>query len=128
MAKTENTKFKWLKKNWVWLVVGVIAIVIIYKIYNSYDLSTGGGAFDYTQDPETLDTEKLLKIGDSGKEVTELQTLINKAYILNSMPEKVILVDGNFGPATQNALVELMNVSQVKLADAQKYFDFVFNP
>ena len=80
--------------------------------------TSGGGtvaATTTTTTPATIDRNKVLKRGDTGAEVRELQTKLNadRASLASRYPLFIqthgtawpmLTVDGNFGAATENAL------------------------
>lgn len=62
----------------------------------------------------TLDKNKLLKRGVKGAEVERLQEMINKT--LSALGKKLLVVDGAFGPKTEEALYFLIKTRSTTLA------------
>ena len=74
---------------------------------------TGNGYSGYTA--TNLDGTTPLKIGSTGKEVTELQTILN-----NWIGSNPITIDGNFGQQTEDSLFKNWGVKVITLNDAWK--------
>lgn len=64
--------------------------------------------------PIALDKNKLLKRGVKGAEVERLQEMINKT--LSALGKKLLVVDGAFGPKTEEALYFLIKTRSTTLA------------
>lgn len=108
------------------LFAGVLLLLLILAYFQrdkikalfSKSTTTGGGTTsggsntttttNNTTTTTAINKDKSLSLGSKGQEVEELQRLINK----NITPPMVMLVvDGNFGPKTEAAL---LNVAKVK--------------
>lgn len=101
----------YIKKNWFWLlplVFAVIAAVWYYKqkkeLSALVSVPPDGGL------PAGLDGNLLLKSGSRGPEVKYLQAW------LNAKGGKLV-VDGIFGPNTENALLSIKGKSEIKLSN-----------
>ena len=68
---------------------------------------------------ETLDKEKVLKIGSKGAEVVELQRVLLKDYSANLGATGVNGdgIDGDFGTLTELALMKAKKVKEIALKD-----------
>ncbi len=113
---------EWIKKYWLHLIVSAIIIGIVIYILKPKTSSKKDGKQNgngYTPPPASagLDLTKILQMGSSGAEVTELQKIINEGYIKAGVPES-ISVDGVFGTETAQALYFLTGKWTITLGDA----------
>jgi hypothetical protein len=73
------------------------------------------------ENPTELDLTKLLKIGSQGEEVKELQRLINQRLDTSAYTLSYLVIDGDFGPLTENAAQSVYGVTELTLTDAIGY-------
>ena len=79
------------------------------------------------QQDESLDTNKVLKLGVQGEEVKELQRLINNALQQSVFSLAYLNIDGYFGPYTESASVQVFGLDQITLTDAYNMSTNILN-
>lgn len=67
------------------------------------------------------DENKLLKKGVEGKEVEELQSILNEFNEADLSPLKPLALDGIFGSLTEEMLLRFMSKKSITLKEAKKY-------
>lgn len=122
MAKSKK-KVKVLK----WVAIAIVIIAVIYFLTRNNSTvaqtpaSTSGGGSTPSPSPNTIDRDKVLKLGSRGEEVKILQRKLNRdgiAYIdpdTNFQTTQKLVVDGNFGRRTLAALKGRASVTSVTL-------------
>lgn len=137
MAKQKSNKGtgakEWFVKNWLWVVLGLVLVIIIALVIRSNASKSVGinkspdeGGFTVFGGSGGLDKHLMLSQGSTGGEVSELQKMINNAYVLMSVPQNQITVDGSFGSQTTAALLETTGQSSITLAQAEAKFNQTF--
>ena len=115
------------------LVIAVLIVsgILVYFIWvNRKRKNTYIGnetTLEVLQQDESLDTNKVLKLGVQGEEVKELQRLINKALQQSVFSLAYLNIDGDFGPYTENASVQVFGLDQITLTDAYNMSTNILN-
>jgi hypothetical protein len=125
-----------IQENKVPLIVGTLALiaVLIYVYQNKlaefflYRGETSKGAVNTgavsntvsnpsnnSNTATTMTNDTVLKKGDQGTKVGELQDLINKGLVKSNMAYATLVVDKNFGAKTENALYLLTGKRSISI-------------
>lgn len=109
------------------IVCGVLVFIIFARKKRSKAITDLESQESTSLEVVTLDKNKMLKQGVQGEEVKQLQRMINKALDQSVFSLAYLNVDGDFGPKTENASLQVFGLDQLTLTDAENSFTNILN-